>query len=428
MNNKPGNNFHNKELEEALDKEDDLEYEEIEEEKEESASTSQHSRMERELFRAKMLKLFGIVIIGLIVVLIIGFMISIFTKKDYTYASTEEVMKEAAISYFEEYPKKLPASTEEIIEINVAVLVENKNMKELEFYLKDESCKGNVSVEKVSSKEYSYTPYLKCGNDYETTTFYDALKNEKNIVTEGFGLYFYNNEYIFRGTDVNNYVKFSDSDTIFRVIKVTSNNEVVLIQEEKSKNSYPWDERYNQNYDDNIGINDYKNSSISSVLEYFYKGKIGAENSSKYGEYYYDQEPTFLTKEDKKKLVKFKACVGKRSESDTSKDGQTDCSVTYETNISLPSVYDFLNASLDPNCTTTVSPSCQNYNYLVNETRFWLGNGTSEDSGKVYSVSSNYISSKKASTEMTIRPVVHLSEKVMLEKGKGTEENPYIIR
>lgn len=430
MNNKPGSNFHSKEVKEAIGQEDELVFEEIEENEldEDNSSSSNQSRMEQEQFRAKMLKLFGIVIIGLVVVLIIGFIISIFTKKDYSYSDTEEVMKDAAISYFEEYQDKLPESTAEIIEVNVAVLVQNKNMKELDHYLKGQSCKGNVSVEKISSKEYSYTPYLKCGNDYETTTLYNALKNKENLVTEGFGLYFYNNEYVFRGTDVNNYVKFSDSDTLFRVIKITKNNEVVLIQDEKSTNSYVWDERYNQVYEDNVGINDYKNSSISTTLEYFYNGKIGTENAGEYDETYFEMEPTFLTKEDKKKLVKFNACVGKRSETDTSKDGSTDCSVTYETKVSLLAAYDFMNASLDPNCTTTISPSCQNYNYLAEDLRFWLGNGVAENSGEVYFVSSNYIANGKASTEMAIRPIIHLSEKVMLEEGKGTKEKPYIVR
>lgn len=39
-----------------------------------------------------------------------------------------------------------------------------------------------------------------------------------------------------------------------------------------------------------------------------------------------------------------------------------------------------------------------------------------------------YVGSTEASETNYIRPIIHLSDKVMLEKGKGTQNNPYIIR
>lgn len=431
MNDNSQNNFRNKEFKEALDEEPKkTENQEIDEEFEDSSTQEDANRkkIEQEQFRAKMLKLFGVVIVGLIVVLGIGFIISLFSKKDYTYADVEDIMKNAAVNYFEENPKKLPSTTDESLEVNVSILVDNKNMKELDHYLSNQSCKGNVLVDKVSNKEYTYTPYLKCGTDYETTTFYNAIKNKEKIVTSGYGLYAYNGEYIYRGTDVNNYVRFSDSDRVFRVVKITNDNKIVVIQEEASDNNYPWDERYNQIKDNNTGINEYKNSEISDILNYYYKGKIGKENSEKYDDYEYNEESKFLTKEDMKKLVNFKSCIGKRSSSDTSKDGSTECSTTYETKIGLLPVYDFLNASIDPNCTTTISASCQNYNYLANDTRYWLANGCSDNTDEVYLVLGNSLDSTKASSNASIRPIIQLSEKVMLEKGKGTINNPYVIR
>ena len=430
MNNNSQKNFQNKEFEDALEN-DSEEKENLEYETEEETIASDNdnqSKIEQEQFRAKMLKLFGIVIIGLIIVLGLGFIFSLFSKKDYTYAEVEDIMKEAAVSYFEDYQKKLPKTTDESIEATTTILVENKKMKELDYYLKDQNCKGNVTVDKVSNKEYTYTPYLKCGNDYETTTFYDAIKNKKNLVTSGYGLYLYNDEYIYRGSNVNNYVKFSDSERIFRIVKVTKNNEVVLIQENASENEFPWDDRYNKIYENNSGINDYRNSKISDILDYYYKGKIGREVEDKYNYYEYTQEEKFLTKEDKAKTVEFKSCVGKRSESDTSRDGSTDCSTTYDTKIGLLPVYDFLNASIDPNCTTTTSPSCQNYNYISEGSSTWFANGDSEESDLAYMLYLGYVGSTEASETNYIRPIIHLSDKVMLEKGKGTQNNPYIIR
>ncbi len=428
MNNNLQNNFRNKQLEDALDndeKKEDLEFEEDDYEDETTNGNTNQQRIEQEQFRVKMLKLFVIVIIGLVVVLGLGFIFSLFSKKDYTYVEVEDVMKNAAISYFEDYPKKLPSTTDESLEVNSSILVENKKMKELDYYLKDKNCKGNVTVDKVSNKEYTYTPYLKCGTDYETTTLYDAIKNKKNIVTSGYGLYIYNGEYVYRGANVNNYVKFSDSDTIFRIVKVTKDNEVVLIQEDASENDYEWDSRYNQAYEDTSGINDYKNSKISETLSNYYKSKKEQDNGNYYG---FGEETEFLTKEDRKKTVKFKNCVGRRSESDTSKDGSSECSIIYESEIGLLPVYDFLNASIDPNCTTTTSPSCQNYNYIADGSSTWLANGSSEYSNEVYILYLGYVASSEASDSNYIRPIIHLSDKVMLEKGKGTKNNPYIIR
>ena len=201
-----------------------------------------------------------------------------------------------------------------------------------------------------------------------------------------------------------------------------------MIQDESSDNEYPWDDRYNKVYEDNSGINDYKNSKISDILSYYYKGKIGQENDDKYNYYEYSKEAKFLTKEDRTKVVKFKNCVGRRNENDTSKDGSVECSSTYDAEIGLLPVYDFLNASIDPNCTTTVSPSCQNYNYLSDGGSTWFANGSDSETNEVYSLYLGYIASTEASESNNIRPVIHLSEKAMLEKGKGTKNNPYVIR
>ena len=147
-----------------------------------------------------------------------------------------------------------------------------------------------------------------------------------------------------------------------------------------------------------------------------------------YNYYEYSKEVKFLTKEDRTKIVKFKNCVGRRSENDTSKDGSVECSSTYDSEIGLLPVYDFLNASIDPNCITTVSPSCQNYNYLSDGDSTWLANGSGSETNEVYSMYLGYIANTEASETNNIRPIIHLSEKAMLEKGKGTKNNPYVIR
>lgn len=422
MNNEPSNFNRGKENIEKKAPIDEVSGEEIE--KQEELEEANNAKIEQEAFRAKMVKMFGFVIVGLIVVLCVGFLISLLTKKNYSHADTEDKMKDAAISYFTDNKSRLPKTAEETVEITASVLAENKYMKTLDKYLKNETCSGKVVVKKSSSKDYSFTSYLDCGSDYKTTEFYKALTDKKNIVTEGYGLYYYNNQYTFKGEKVNNYVKFSDSDIVWRAVKIINSNEVVLISEDSTINSYVWDERYNTKTEGTDGVNTFKNSKISGILNLIYKNAIDSTSEDSI----YDTEIEFLTSADKTKLVKFNDCVAARSENDTSKDGATECSIINETKLSLLPAYYFMDASLDSNCTTATSPSCQNYNYLANGNNFWLLTGYTEDDSKVYSVSENYIYQKSASSDNRIRVVIHVGDDTMLEEGKGTAKNPYIIR
>ncbi len=413
--------------ESKIDEEEIKEQEEVdnEDEKEENSFKEQPTiPSNNDEFRSKMIKMFGIVIMALIVVLIVGFLISLFTKKNYTYAELEDVMKNASIKYFKDNKSKLPKDESEIVEIDSNILVNNKYMKSLDKYLKDDSCTGKVSVEKIDNKSYSYTPKITC-KDYTTTKFSDEITKSSNVVTSGFGIYNINNEYVYRGSEVNNYVRFSDSEKIWRVVKVTSNNEIVLISDDKTKNIFRWDEKYNNEYEDNYGINIYKNSYISTILKKLYSNTLNADED----DFYSNEEADILTKEEKTKIVEFNACVGKRAESDISKDGSVECQTIEKTKMSLLSTYDFLNASLDLNCNSTIKPDCQNYNYLISDYNYWLANGSSENSSKVYRVTSyGYIQSSYANFESYVRVVIHLSENTMLVKGKGTKSNPYVIR
>lgn len=391
---------------------------------EEKNTSSSNHNVQNE-FREKMIKMFVVVIIGLIIFLAIGFIISLATRKHYTYASLEDEMKNAAIEYFKDNKSKLPKNDTEIVEIDAAILANNKYMKTLDKYIKNEECTGKVMVEKVNDNSYSYTPYLSCNDgEYITTKLYEKITKNDNVVTEGFGVYYINNEYVYRGNDVDNYVRFSDSEKLWRIVKVTNNNEVVLISDSKTKNRFPWDERYNNAKEDNTGVNLYKNSTISYLIGKIYDGSINNDDDT----LYYNEEEEILTKEDRKKVVEFDSCVGTRSINDTSKNGTSECNVLEKTKISLLPVYDYLNASLDANCTTTTKKDCQNYNYLANDYVFWLANGPKEDSSKAYQSVGGYIFDKKASSKAYARVVIHLKDNVMLEKGNGTKENPYIIR
>ncbi len=396
---------------------DDYDYEPVDN-SETSEETTNKSSNDNEL-REKIIKMFKIVFIALVIILVLGFIISLFTKKNYSYSDVEDIMKKAAENYFKDNSGKLPKTGDEVVEITADVLVSNKYMKRIDQYIKGETCTGKVSVEKVDS-DYNYTPVLSCG-DYTTTALVDMVRKTDNIVTEGYGVYYINDEYVYRGKDVKNYVRFEDSDKLWRIVKVDSNNEAVLISDFRTNNSFYWDTRYNNLVKRTNGIGVYHNSSISGVLDRLYNNTLNSDS-----EYYYSKEKTILTDQEKTNIVEFKSCVGPRSEVDSSKDGSTECAVTETTKLSLLPVYDFLNASIDSNCLSTTDPNCQNYNYL-NSSGYWLANGDSEKTDQVY-FASTYVYKRRANTKSPIRVVIHLNPNAMVQSGKGTEEEPYIIR
>lgn len=378
----------------------------------------------KEEFRVKMLKLFLIAIIAVVVLILISYFITGSSNKNYSYSNLEDEMIKATKSYFNENKSKLP-STNQSVYITNETLTNNGYMKSIDKYIKNETCTGKVVVKNVSNS-YDYTAYLDCGDSYKTRELYNEIVNKDKIVTSGYGLYNINGNYIYRGKYVDNYVKFKENDIMWRILKVINGSEVVLVSDSTTKNSYEWDNRYNSSKEYETGINVYENSSISTHLDRLYDGKFATSNDDDYTEYI--NEKVYFNKSIKSKLKKYKACVGTRAEEETAKDGSAECQIQYETKMSLLPVYDFLNASIDPGCTKTISPECQNYNYLAEETSFWLANGVSTDSSKVYYVSMGIIDSSNAYSNKDIRTVIHLNDNVMIEKGKGTKSNPYIIR
>lgn len=388
------------------------------------AEIKKEEQLAKEQFRARIIKMMGVIVIIIIVIILIGFIISLTSKKNYTYAEMEDVMKDAAKSYFVDNEKKLPTSK---VKISADVLAEEGYMKTLDKYLTNQSCSGEVIVENTGNKTYSYTSYLNCGENYVTTELYKKVLDKKNIVTDGYGLYSYNGGYVYRGKDVNNYVKFEGTSGVWRIVKISSNNEITLIQNDLSINSYVWDERYNNRLEDTYGINEFKNSNVSTAIQKVYNNSLTDDADSDY--YYYEEEPKLFSKNIKAKLLKFNACVGTRADNELSRDGGPECSEMVEAKVSLLPVYDFLNASLDPDCTNTVAPSCQNYNYLAAEGGFWLANGVSSDNAMVYLVDyQGYVNSTYANSDQKLRLVVRVGTDMMIEKGNGTRKNPYVIR
>ena len=368
--------------------------------------------------KGKMVKFMGIILGIVILLLLIMFLITTLSPRKYTYTQIENILENAAVSYFKDFPDSLPKEEGSIVEIDSSNLVQAEKMKELvEYTGENVTCSGKVQVEK-SGNDYLYTPYLNCGNDYATTELYKKVTSEENIVTAGYGLYNNNGTYTFRGEEVNNYVKMGLG--LWRIVKITSNNNIVLISNEGTAYGHSWDDRYNERKSYEAGINQY---SVSRIKDYLNKIYTNPSKKEEDGEY-------ILSKKDRSKLVYFNLCTGKRSVNSESKDNSQECTeVLKNQKIGLLTVSEYMYASLDPNCKTPGSRTCKNYNYLSATKGWWLLTADKDDNAQVFQIDQGgRITSELAGTYAGVRPVVHLNSKVLYKSGKGTLEKPYRIK
>ena len=356
------------------------------------------------------------------VLLIILLLVSLMTPKTRSFEDIEAIMKQAAMDYFAERKNYLPSKVGDVREVDVANLVAAEKMKDLSEYTDENTvCSGRVEVEKTDDS-YVYSPYLDCGDSYVTIELYKKVQKDSPIISSGYGLYSQNGNYVFRGETVNNYVKIGN--TMWRILRINSDNtislvqaDIVKIQNDVGSTGYVWDDRYNPEKENNYGINNFGPSRIHENLLAIYD-----EN--------YEDEVIVMTKADKEKFVLHDLCIGKRSSQDTSKDNTTECSTKLERKyVGLLTASDYMNASLDSNCTYTTNESCQNYNYLNLDKQFWLITASSENSYDVYSVAyMGGITAKRASGTGGIRLVVRLKNNAFYKSGTGTEADPYILK
>lgn len=358
----------------------------------------------------KKIKIFGIGAIGIIVLIIIISIIFAIVNRKTSYENMEQIMANAAYEYYQNNLSKLPNESIRTSVVDENTLVNEKFMKPIKKYTKDESCKGNVVVT-YNNNDYDYQAYLTC-NDFVTTLFSDKLKKDNSIVTTGAGLYDETEILRFRGEHVNNYLKIND--IIYRIIKIDSENKIYITpqdMDDKDESIYVyWDDRYNTEADLSCGINNYSLSRIKDSLEKVYSK---------------------LDKQLKENTTTFTACTANRLDSDANNTGSTECSIQMENvNISLIPIYEYIKASIAPACTTPASKECKNYNYLYNEKyRWWTNTGDASNTDKIYYVNySGEIEKDRGFSKMISRYVVALKPNTLLKDGNGTEENPYTIR
>lgn len=363
-------------------------------------------------FKLFLMKL-AFIIVGIIVLLFVVLSIASGGNR-YSYEKIEKIMTNAAKSYFADYPENLPKTESQIVEVETPTLVQAGKMKDLnEYTKKGVVCTGKVSVAKTGN-DYTYTPDLNCGESYRSKTLANAIIDDSPVTTSGYGLYKLDDYYVFRGENVNNYVQLGD--TIWRAVKLDTNRNIYLVTEEYSGYSSSWDDRYNTQTGYKTGINNYSTSRLKDFLDEIY-------NDTK------KDERTF-TDSDRAKLSRFDVCTGKKDANSKINNNSIECQTTEKSQIlGVLTLSDFINASVDTNCTSGASISCQNYNYLVTDYKWWTSTPVANTTSHAYSITGDGTIKKSiCSSYNYVRPVIKLSSRTMITGGNGTEKEPYIIK
>ncbi len=354
----------------------------------------------------------SIILIPLFVIIFLVIMQSCGVKK-ITYDKYEEKLVSAAEKYLTK-EGGAPSNEAELVTISLSTLVDGKYIKSTEKLLGDSTCNGSVDVRRNGSSIetnnggfLNYTVNLKC-SEYSTTHLVDKLLED--VVTEGSGLYKINDEYIFKGDKVNNYITFFGNN--YRIMSIDENNIIKLVKESTEGTFKIWDNKFNSDASASYGKNIYKDSDILESLISEYK------NSKK------------ISKSAKKHVVAYDSCVGKRNIGDYSINKELDCSEILEKQvISLINVSDYAMASTDPDCKDANSKSCRNYNYLHHvASSTWTMNAVSNNSYEVYYMSNGLIAHDNANTYNEYNLVIYIDGNELYQEGKGTQNNPYILK
>ena len=198
------------------------------------------------------------------------------------------------------------------------------------------------------------------------------ITSEASIVYEGEGLYLINGNYIFKGSEVNNYIKYANF--MWRIIKINEDKSLDIILDTPI-NNLKW----------NSNVTDFSSSDISKYLN-----------------------EEFLKLLNKDFLAKTNVCT------DLIDDiTKINCSSMDSASfVRLLNIDEFINSKVDDKT------------YISDGSSIWLSTRGSTKAWTINDVSLSYADTTNA---YNIKPVVTLKNKTQVIKGKGTREDPYII-
>ncbi len=215
-----------------------------------------------------------------------------------------------------------------------------------------------------------YNPKSQSGKSLQLLT--TAVAKNSPLVYENDGLYMVNGEYVFKGKNVNNYLRFSNFT--WRIIKTNSDGTIDIVLDDYI-NTLSWANR-NKTYLES-DIHKYLNEYFINYLDKSYLTQ------------------TVICKDEVNDLKSF-SCESKNTEN----------------YVRLLSVSDFLNSK-----TTTT--------YISDEkSTLWLNTVSSD---KVWHINGINLSLAQPTRLLGIKPVVRLKSGIALVSGSGTVDDPFMI-
>lgn len=198
------------------------------------------------------------------------------------------------------------------------------------------------------------------------------ITSKTSFVYEGEGLYLINGTYLYKGNEVNNYIKFSNLN--WRILKINEDKSLDIILD-NSINNLKWNSKIT-NYTDS-DINKYLNTEFLSILN-----KSLMTNTNICNDIIDDINKISCNKPDASNMVR------------------------------LLSVDEFLNSKVDEKT------------YISNGNSVWLSSRGSE---KAWTINNLSLSYSEVENAYDIKPVVTLKNTNQVIKGTGTKEDPFII-
>ena len=294
----------------------------------------------------------------------------------------------------------------------------------------------------LPAKATTYIEYLY--NNEETRTS-NGLKKD-NTVDQNIRYY---------GSDPNNYVSFNNE--LWRIIGVFGNN-VKLVRKD-SLGSLSWDSS-ESSVNNGYGVNEWSQADLKNYLNTMYYGGTtvtcygGTENST-------TTCPTNTIDETSKSLIDYHTWNTGAIEYDTTTDtlafyndergsvngkicsSGNNCNdtVTRTTEwpgyIGLPYATDYAYASGESICETNLNAEssnnfiCTNNNWMHKNKSYWTLSPYASTSfaSLVWRVRSDgIVSSGSAASGGAVFPTIYLKSNILIESGKGTSSDPYILK
>lgn len=366
--------------------------------------------MIKNIDKKKLIYILGGILGGIIILITIIFIVIGASNKKLSFENIENRLATGAKNYMLANEAALPKEEGSSVTIDAETLESGNYIKSISKMLKEGvSCSAKVIVTK-NGDNYLYSPMLNCGESYKTEKLVTRILSDNTIKQSGDGLYKNNDGYIFKGEYVNNYISLDNK--LWRIMSIDADGYARIIYSDKlSEDYYIWDDRYNVDSDDYLGINDYSVSRIKEKLDALEDGnKIVTTSISN--------------------LAYRPICIGKRSSTNVEINNNEECETVINSQLfGLPYVSDYASASIDNNCKTIEDESCSNYNYLYNmKVSSYTLTGVKEKSSKVYFVSGNRIAKINAIEEKTIQLTAYLSNNSLYADGEGTKSNPYTLK